>query len=131
MPSVILGRKVDVHYLEAEAILAHATIHLVSLEGTVFIMDKTVLAASSHLLKGLLLEQDCQESVFVCTEVPKSHLALVCQFVTTGTIPGIVFVHPILCDTEPLASCQTFLPNSIFFLPKSCENQVKLTLTLH
>merc|ERR1712029_625304 len=81
--------KHEINYLKPKSILEFASIHLVSFEGETFLMDKTVLAAASKLFCDLLLDQeDCNERVVFNTQIPKSHLGLFCQFVSTGTMPS-------------------------------------------
>ena len=74
-------------YLDPSFILDYADVSLVSRDGHVFRTDKTVLAAASKLLRRLLLDQDDQDVAVIHTQVPHPHLALFCQFATTGTIP--------------------------------------------
>ena len=77
-----------IYYLDPDHILDYANIQLVSHDGHIFTSDKTVLAAASHLLRKVLSDQgDHTEGVVINTELSKPHLALFCQFVTTGTIP--------------------------------------------
>merc|ERR1712029_1024487 len=84
--------KHEINYLKPQSILKFASIHLVSLEGEAFLMDKTVLAAASKLFCDLLLDQeDCNERVVFNTQIPKSHLGVFCQFVCSGTLPSNEF----------------------------------------
>ena len=113
MNRVIL-RPNEGHHLDFHVFQSFHDVQLVSSEGTILGINRSVLACQSPVFERLFLAQDIstEEPQFVITEINQRDLEFYVHFVTTGTIP---------CETLDHRTLQNFYHLGID-LTKLCLN---------
>ena len=113
MNRVIL-RPNEGHHLDFHVFQSFHDVQLVSSEGTILGINRSVLACQSPVFERLFSAQDIstEEPQFVITEINQRDLEFYVHFVTTGTIP---------CETLDHRTLQNFYHLGID-LTKLCLN---------
>merc|ERR1712029_1235257 len=83
---ICLASKSKIPYLESYALSGFADTKLVSSDGYTIYLNRTVLAATSPLLRRILADFHSVDEICIITELQQDHLKMFRQFVTEGIV---------------------------------------------